>query len=409
MASVANILKGILPQVVPTTSAQQTRAVVGPTIPTTAKPPVPTDPMSASPSSAQPPTAGTQALTRARATQPIVPGTGARLVRQSPSTAPVAPSIRDVHGGVRLSDLRMDRSGTPVSDRVAEIVSEDSPLMREAALRGRQLASERGLLSSSIAAGTAQREVLGQAGALAAADIQESRADVAQNTDVFRAGMEQDELLQKRAALQDQLRRTTSEIKQAEIRTELERNRVAIERSRVAVEQARVSAERERIANERQMHQERLAAERERQQAEIGFREKQLEQDYKVEMDRIETDRSRVAAEVERMKAEARRIEDEATRGRANADIEKIKTYQQAISQQGYALAQEMNGILGNTDLPAEERTRLIQEARARHDAAIEAIVETAKTDKIGDGKIFVSPVEQAIRIRTGEAGSDAL
>ena len=42
-------------------------------------------------------------------------------------------------------------------------------------------------------------------------------------------------------------------------------------------------------------------------------------------------------------------------------------------------------------------------------DAAIEAIVEAARTDKIGDGKIFVSPIEQAIRIRTGESGSDAI
>ena len=42
-------------------------------------------------------------------------------------------------------------------------------------------------------------------------------------------------------------------------------------------------------------------------------------------------------------------------------------------------------------------------------DAAVEAIVGAAKTDKIGDGKIFVSSVEQAIRIRTGETGSDAL
>ncbi len=42
-------------------------------------------------------------------------------------------------------------------------------------------------------------------------------------------------------------------------------------------------------------------------------------------------------------------------------------------------------------------------------DAAVEAITNAAKTDKIGDGKIFVSPVEQAIRIRTGETGSDAL
>ena len=42
-------------------------------------------------------------------------------------------------------------------------------------------------------------------------------------------------------------------------------------------------------------------------------------------------------------------------------------------------------------------------------DGAIEAIVGAAKTDKIGDGTIFVSSIEQAIRIRTGESGDDAL
>lgn len=42
-------------------------------------------------------------------------------------------------------------------------------------------------------------------------------------------------------------------------------------------------------------------------------------------------------------------------------------------------------------------------------DQAIEAIVAAAKTEKIGDGKIFVTAVEQAIRIRTGETGVDAL
>jgi len=42
-------------------------------------------------------------------------------------------------------------------------------------------------------------------------------------------------------------------------------------------------------------------------------------------------------------------------------------------------------------------------------DAAIQAIIDAAKTEKIGDGKIFVTPIEHAIRIRTGEAGSDAL
>ena len=42
-------------------------------------------------------------------------------------------------------------------------------------------------------------------------------------------------------------------------------------------------------------------------------------------------------------------------------------------------------------------------------DDAIAAIIEAANTDKIGDGKIFVSPVEQAVRIRTGETGADAI
>ncbi len=40
---------------------------------------------------------------------------------------------------------------------------------------------------------------------------------------------------------------------------------------------------------------------------------------------------------------------------------------------------------------------------------AIEAIKTAAQTGRIGDGKIFVSPVEQVIRIRTGETGPDAI
>ena len=45
----------------------------------------------------------------------------------------------------------------------------------------------------------------------------------------------------------------------------------------------------------------------------------------------------------------------------------------------------------------------------AQCDAVIEAIRNAAYTGKIGDGKIFVSPLEQVIRIRTGESGSDAI
>jgi len=47
--------------------------------------------------------------------------------------------------------------------------------------------------------------------------------------------------------------------------------------------------------------------------------------------------------------------------------------------------------------------------ASERVEAAVQAIVSVAKTGQIGDGKIFVSPLDEAIRIRTGERGPDAL
>jgi nitrogen regulatory protein P-II 1 len=42
-------------------------------------------------------------------------------------------------------------------------------------------------------------------------------------------------------------------------------------------------------------------------------------------------------------------------------------------------------------------------------DQMVEVITQTAKTGKIGDGKIFVLDVEQAVRVRTGETGEDAI
>jgi nitrogen regulatory protein PII len=42
-------------------------------------------------------------------------------------------------------------------------------------------------------------------------------------------------------------------------------------------------------------------------------------------------------------------------------------------------------------------------------DSAVEAILKAAKTGKIGDGKVFVSPIDQAIRIRTEEKGVNAV
>jgi nitrogen regulatory protein P-II 1 len=57
--------------------------------------------------------------------------------------------------------------------------------------------------------------------------------------------------------------------------------------------------------------------------------------------------------------------------------------------------------------LPKVKVEVILQESQVER--AIEAIVKAARTGKIGDGKIFVTAVEQVIRIRTGESGESAV
>ncbi len=47
--------------------------------------------------------------------------------------------------------------------------------------------------------------------------------------------------------------------------------------------------------------------------------------------------------------------------------------------------------------------------AAATVEKAVEAIVRTARTGQIGDGKIFISPIEHAVRVRTGETDDSAI
>ncbi|MCP4042410.1 MAG: P-II family nitrogen regulator, partial [Gammaproteobacteria bacterium] len=57
--------------------------------------------------------------------------------------------------------------------------------------------------------------------------------------------------------------------------------------------------------------------------------------------------------------------------------------------------------------LPKVKLEIVVPEEQA--DACIDAITQTARTGKIGDGKIFVTTVEKVIRIRTGEEDEDAI
>ena len=56
-----------------------------------------------------------------------------------------------------------------------------------------------------------------------------------------------------------------------------------------------------------------------------------------------------------------------------------------------------------------DEVKEALQEIGLQGITVIEAIQKAAKTGRIGDGKIFISTIEEAIRIRTGEHGSDAI
>ena len=58
----------------------------------------------------------------------------------------------------------------------------------------------------------------------------------------------------------------------------------------------------------------------------------------------------------------------------------------------------QLLGQLGQMAVPADRVT-----------AVVEAIIASAKTGQIGDGKIFVTTIDQAVRIRTGETDADAL
>jgi nitrogen regulatory protein P-II 1 len=61
-----------------------------------------------------------------------------------------------------------------------------------------------------------------------------------------------------------------------------------------------------------------------------------------------------------------------------------------------------------NVDLLPKVRLEIIVKAKDV-DNVVKSIIENAKTGDIGDGKIFISPVEEVIRIRTGEKGEEAI
>ena len=100
--------------------------------------------------------------------------------------------------------------------------------------------------------------------------------------------------------------------------------------------------------------------------------------------------------------------------------LDQVKDALQEIDVQGITVS-EVKGYgrqKGHTELyrgaeyvvdfvPKIKLETVVEDERVEQ--VIETIVQTAHTGKIGDGKIFVSPIDDAVRIRTGERGEDAI
>ena len=90
----------------------------------------------------------------------------------------------------------------------------------------------------------------------------------------------------------------------------------------------------------------------------------------------------------------------------AAADLEAIETLRVAALGKAGIVTGLLKTLGGMTP---EERQVEGPKIHALREAVTEAIMQSAGTGKIGDGKIFVFDIEQVVRIRTGETGGDAL
>ncbi|MEU9088715.1 P-II family nitrogen regulator [Streptomyces sp. NPDC048428] len=100
--------------------------------------------------------------------------------------------------------------------------------------------------------------------------------------------------------------------------------------------------------------------------------------------------------------------------------LDEVKTALRELGVQGLTVT-EASGYgrqHGHTEVyrGAEYRVDLVPKVRIEvvvadpdADAVVDAIVRAARTDRIGDGKVWMQPVETVVRVRTGERGPDAL
>jgi nitrogen regulatory protein P-II 1 len=101
------------------------------------------------------------------------------------------------------------------------------------------------------------------------------------------------------------------------------------------------------------------------------------------------------------------------TLGDIKAALERLGVLGMTVSEvQGYGRqkghTEVYRGVEYAVDFVPKMRVEVVVD-EAQVDKVIEALIEAARTGKIGDGKIWVTPIETVVRVRTGERGADAL
>ena len=185
---------------------------------------------------------------------------------------------------------------TTTSERTHAIIGQDSPLMRQAATRGRQYAHQRGLLNSSLAAGAAQGAVLDRG-------IELGKADVEDELRTFYAGLdkakfESDANYRNRALDQEkqlQVRKIEIDERVADSSINIAQERLTFDRDRFSGD----SAYRDRVlAQEATLAKDRLDFDATRFRSDENYRRAVLAQEKELQTERLTFDRQRFSSDV---------------------------------------------------------------------------------------------------------------
>ena len=279
---------------------------------------------------------------------------------------------------------------TTTSERTHAIIGQDSPLMRQAATRGRQYAHQRGLLNSSLAAGAAQGAVLDRS-------IELGKADVEDEFRTFYAGLdrkkfESDANYRNRALDQEkqlQERRITLDERVAESDIGINDDRLAFDRDRFDSD---VDYRNRVLGQEKQLAGKRLDFDKDRFRNDSAYRQIVLAQELKIQTRRLDLteeendfrrtfDRDRFESD-ETYRGEVLAQEKAIADKRADIDIEELGVRREQIAQNGYqGLRNTMSqlydsyqatiaGIMAIPDMSVRDRNAALAKALADYDAA---------------------------------------